>query len=812
MANEFKHKDPGSELTQAEFIAACGDGHIFACQATGDIVYASSATVLSKLAKGSAGTVLSMGCSCIPAWTTNAASATLAATVTVIDSTDTSSFVALFDSATGDLAAKTDAGLAYNSGTGTLTATAFAGPITGNVTGNASGTALTVTQAAQCAITSLGTLTGLTLSGDATLTGAATDVDLIDNNACAISFDAAGQAGILAIDTQNCAEGVKMSGKLTVPGAISSTGALTVGVDDTGHDVKFFGAAAGAYMLYDQSCDQLEIRGASADATTSTGKLLLSTSLTNVNANDVIGSINFQAPAEAGGSDAIAIAAGIRAVAQATFTCAVNSTDLIFYTGPSEAATEKFRCTCQGAIGIGGANYGTDGQVLTSGGAGAAPAWEDAASGGVTNVAGSCSAVVINECGGNVDFRVESQNNANALVIDGAAFNGVGVWGIGGGTSGAHVLVNHPATTITACDNFYRFYVGNSNAITVPSGTSAIVASLRVNEPNITETGTLTTGATVYIPGAPSEGASNYCLFIDDGVSRFVGQLQAANGCASTPGFAFKCDTDVGFYRAAGNELGVSTNGTARFLFKGEEFHIGDCANGNMSVGLNIEQGGADNEILALKSSDVTHAITDEAETDTYGLFKKAAAIGGLHIRGLAATAGNYGMLLDGINVGNVDVDKSTGSAGYITIRAQLKSTNSVGVVGANQNLLVVRNHTTSRFILDSDGDSHQDVGTAWTNFDDFNDLEVMDSIRMTLDRDPLGRGFVESLESRRELLEAMPGKPIVTFNNDGHHFVNTSRLAMLHHGAILQMNANLTERISDLEAKIQELKALEGN
>ena len=381
MANEFKHKDPGGELTQAEFIAACGDGHIFACQATGDIVYASSATVLSKLAKGSAGAILSMGCSCIPAWTTSVASATLAATVTVIDSTDTSSFVALFDSATGDLAAKTDAGLAYNSGTGTLTATAFAGPITGNVTGNASGTALTVTQAAQCAITSLGTLTGLTLSGDATLTGAATDVDLIDNNACAISFDAAGQAGILAIDTQNCAEGVKMSGKLTVTGAISSTGALTVGVDDPGHDVKFFGAAAGAFMLYDQSCDQLEIRGASADATTSTGKLLLSTSLTNVNANDVIGSINFQAPAEAGGTDAIAIAAGIRAVAQATFTCAVNATDLIFYTGHSEAATEKFRFTSQNEIGIAGANYGTDGQILTSGGAGAAVAWEDAAGG-----------------------------------------------------------------------------------------------------------------------------------------------------------------------------------------------------------------------------------------------------------------------------------------------------------------------------------------------------------------------------------------------------------------------------------------------
>ena len=350
MANEFKHKDPGGELTQAEFVAACGDGHIFACQATGDIVYASSATVLSKLAKGAANTVLSMGGSCIPAWTASPS------------------------------------------------------------------------------------VTDLTIGGGCiTLTGAATDVDLIDNNACAISFDAAGQAGILAIDTQNCAEGVKMSGKLTVTGAISSTGALTVGVDDTGHDVKFFGAAAGAFMIYDQSCDQLEIRGASADATTSTGKLLLSTSLTNVNANDVIGSINFQAPAEAGGTDAIAIAAGIRAVAQATFTCAVNATDLIFYTGHSEAATEKFRFTSQNEIGIAGANYGTDGQVLTSGGAGAAAAWEDAAGGGLDSCA---DAIIHNGYGiviGHTGVLASADHPANTV----GEFTMIGA---AGGDTGVHIL------------------------------------------------------------------------------------------------------------------------------------------------------------------------------------------------------------------------------------------------------------------------------------------------------------------------------------------------------------------------------------
>ena len=163
-------------------------------------------------------------------------------------------------------------------------------------------------------------------------------------------------------------------------------GTLTVGVDDTGHDVKLFGASAGAYMEWDESEDQLRIMGASADATTSTGKLLLATSLTDINANDEIGKIEFQAPHEAGGTDAITVAASIKAVAQATFTSSVNATDLIFYTGHSEAATEKVRITSQNEIGIAGANYGTDGQVLTSGGAGAAVAWEDAGAGKILQV------------------------------------------------------------------------------------------------------------------------------------------------------------------------------------------------------------------------------------------------------------------------------------------------------------------------------------------------------------------------------------------------------------------------------------------
>ncbi len=59
---------------------------------------------------------------------------------------------------------------------------------------------------------------------------------------------------------------------------------------------------------------------------------------------------------------------------------------MIFYTGHSEAATEKFRITSQGELGIGGATYGSSGDVLTSGGAGAAPSWASPTVGDITSV------------------------------------------------------------------------------------------------------------------------------------------------------------------------------------------------------------------------------------------------------------------------------------------------------------------------------------------------------------------------------------------------------------------------------------------
>jgi hypothetical protein len=72
------------------------------------------------------------------------------------------------------------------------------------------------------------TLESITLSGDITSISVPINWYLRDNNASALSFDASGKLGLIAIDTTNGAEGVSMSGFLTVTGTLTATqGTLT---------------------------------------------------------------------------------------------------------------------------------------------------------------------------------------------------------------------------------------------------------------------------------------------------------------------------------------------------------------------------------------------------------------------------------------------------------------------------------------------------------------------------------------------------------------------------------------------------------
>jgi hypothetical protein len=202
-----------------------------------------------------------------------------------------------------------------------------------------------------------------------------------------------------------------------------------------------------------------------------------------------------------------------------------------------------------------------------------------------------------------------------------------------------------------------------------------------------------------------------------------------------------------------------------------------------------LNQGADDDAIAEMKSSDVAHGITDFAATDTYATWGKfSSANGGLFCEALTA-----GIVAFGLNADYVtgDVAKSNAAAGPVVFNARKKSGTGVGAPAANENIAVFQANGLTRQILDSDGDSHQDVGTAWTNFDDHDDVALLTALSVQVSRpdDPIRTHFRAFLEGNRARLEALR---LVTFNEDGHHFVNWSRITMLLVGAVRQLGTRL--------------------
>ena len=76
--------------------------------------------------------------------------------------------------------------------------------------------------------------------------------------------------------------GTSVFTNLDINGTVQADGAVTVGVDDTGYDVKFFGATTGKSLLWDESADSLIVTG----TTTLVGT-------TNLDAVDVDGDMTF---------------------------------------------------------------------------------------------------------------------------------------------------------------------------------------------------------------------------------------------------------------------------------------------------------------------------------------------------------------------------------------------------------------------------------------------------------------------------------------------------------------------------------------
>lgn len=150
------------------------------------------------------------------------------------------------------------------------------------------------------------------------------------------------------------------------------------------------------------------------------------------------------------------------------------------------------------------------------------------------------------------------------------------------------------------------------------------------------------------------------------------------------------------------------------------KFFIGSTTLDNADIdgpGLNIDQAGNDDQIFALKSSDVSHGYTGTVQADTFGYMEKSANNGGgLSIGGISDsddTTFKRGVLFAGFVSVDLDTDKTAANAkGAIELNAFQVSDGAVANVVADGNLVVMKGRvggsTQARWILDEDGDTTQ--------------------------------------------------------------------------------------------------------
>jgi hypothetical protein len=233
----------------------------------------------------------------------------------------------------------------------------------------------------------------------------------------------------------------------------------------------------------------------------------------------------------------------------------------------------------------------------------------------------------------------------------------------------------------------------------------------------------------------------------------------------------------------------------------GARWAIKDTTNANQAIGLTINQLTQDNEILAFKSSDVAHGMTSICETDTYGFMRKQSATeGGWFLTALSE--GQFAFSFQGI-VTTVNTGKTTAAYSPFDFDSYQKSGTSQTGVGADGNIVNFRSNGATRFIFDNEGSAHADV--EWTTYDTYNDLALISDMEDTLlameapDQTP-----------RRHTMEAtgIIGKDSWHMENGKPRaMVNFSKLAMLHHGALIQVGDRFRAMEEAHAQKIAELK-----
>ena len=168
-------------------------------------------------------------------------------------------------------------------------------------------------------------------------------------------------AGNITIDAQGDDTDIILKGTdggadttfLTIDGSDAGTASFNHDIKLASDSAKIDFGADGEITLQHNADNGLILKNNNT-ADSSDVRLLLRTGETDIEADDVIGLIQFQAPDEATGGDAQTVCASVSAVSEGDFSSTSNATKLVFKTGESEAATEKMSLSSGGNLTVSG--------------------------------------------------------------------------------------------------------------------------------------------------------------------------------------------------------------------------------------------------------------------------------------------------------------------------------------------------------------------------------------------------------------------------------------------------------------------------
>ena len=246
---------------------------------------------------------------------------------------------------------------------------------------------------------------------------------------------------------------------------------------------------------------------------------------------------------------------------------------------------------------------------------------------------------------------------------------------------------------------------------------------------------------------------------------------------------------------------------------------LGDTANANMTTGLTINQGAADNQAFALKSSDVitnltTATITQDVETDDYCTVSKgSAAVGGFILQGLAEddVALASSIYIQGYG-GVGQTTDTTANQGLVAIfAAEHDGANGLRNAPADQNLFSIASWSagayTARLILKGDDGELHLGNTTLVALDTEDDPQYVRALIMERTR---GDGVIPDPYYKPTYdYEALKRIGVVgEKDRRGEYLIRVQSYLGLHDMAIWQLYVSqrrIAERIAAMEEKFLE-------